>query len=292
MLKAVKPEIVSVEKPKIMISGGSGVGKTMFALEFPKPYLIDTEGGATRPQYRVKLQKSDGLYFGKEQGSQDFKTVVDEFKTLATTKHEFKSVILDSFTWLYLTEAAIAEETIGSDYGKDKKEANRPSRQLLRWIDAMDMSVILTTHKKDKYEKVTNKKEREYVGTTFDGYDKLEFILDLWIEIEKLGNNRRFRVKKSRIDAFPEGEVFTLDYKKFSELYGEKIINRSGSPIILASQEQIDKIKHLLGIVKISNEEVIGWLKKAEAASWEEMDSTTIQKCINFLEKKLDPVKA
>ena len=101
-LKAKQPEAVKVSKPKFLISGESGVGKTFFALDFPKPYLIDTESGATRPQYQEKLKKSKGVYFGKDEGSQDFNIVIEEIKELAKTKHEYKTLIIDSFSYLYL----------------------------------------------------------------------------------------------------------------------------------------------------------------------------------------------
>ena len=71
MLKAKQPEQVKPTKPKMLISGESGIGKTFFALDFPKPYLFDTEAGATREQYQEKLKKSGGVYFGKEEGSQE-----------------------------------------------------------------------------------------------------------------------------------------------------------------------------------------------------------------------------
>jgi hypothetical protein len=290
-LRAVKPEVVTIGKPKILISGASGVGKTLFSLDFPRPYLIDSEGGATRPQYRDKLKQSNGAYFGKEQGAADFKTVVNEFKELATTKHDYKTVILDSFSYAYMMEAAAAEESGGSEYGRDVKEANKPARQLLRWIDSMDMSVILTAHLKDKYAKGANAKERVYAGTTFDGFQKLEYLLDLWIEVEKIGKNRSFVVKKSRIDAFPEGERFPLEYKKFAELYGEAIIDRPTVAVTLATPEQVAKIKGLLDVVKMDNETIVGWFKKVEVSSWEEMDSSTIQKAIDFMEKRVKAVK-
>ena len=57
-LKAKQPEEIKVGKPKILISGESGTRKTTFALGFPSLYLIDTEGGATRPQYQQQLKKS------------------------------------------------------------------------------------------------------------------------------------------------------------------------------------------------------------------------------------------
>src|SRR5271165_5400759 len=120
-LKAKAPEQVVATKPKFMISGESGVGKTFFALDFPKPYLIDSEGGATRQQYQDKLKKSGGAYFGKEEGSQDFKAVIEEVKQLTTTKHDYKTLIIDSFTYLYMLEASEAESKGGSDFGRDKK---------------------------------------------------------------------------------------------------------------------------------------------------------------------------
>ena len=57
MLKAKVPAAQSESKPKFMISGKSGVGKTMFALDFPAVYFIDVEGGASRKQYVEKMKK-------------------------------------------------------------------------------------------------------------------------------------------------------------------------------------------------------------------------------------------
>jgi hypothetical protein len=149
-LRYVKPEIVKPSKPKFMLSGKSGVGKSEFALNFPKPFYMDTEGGATREQYMAKLIESQGVYVGKDLGTQDFNSVIEQIKTLASTKHEFKTLIIDSFSKLYNIAAAEAEERIGNDYGRDRKEANKPTRQLLRWIDKLDMTTILICHQKDK----------------------------------------------------------------------------------------------------------------------------------------------
>lgn len=285
-LKAVKPEVVPEGHAKMMVSGGSGVGKTWFALDWPKPYFIDTEGGAIRPEYRKKLISSGGAYFGKEQGSQDFRAVIQEISQLATTKHDYKTLILDSFSALYNREAAIAEERIGSDFGRDKKEANRPARQLLRWIDTINMNVILICHKKDKWER---KKTGDvtYVGSTFDGYDKLEYILDLWIEIEKEGKVRQFSVKKSRINSLPQDDRYSLEYKRFADVYGKEKLEGESIPIKLATPEQVAKLKNLLEVVNISKDEIDKWKNKADIESWEEMKTEDIQGCINYVEKKI-----
>src|SRR4051812_27838354 len=109
-LKAIKPEVIAEGHAKMLLTGKPGVGKTWFALDWPEPYYIDSEGGAIRPEYRKKLAASGGAYFGKEQGSQDFNTVITELTALATLKHGYKTLILDSFSALYLRAAALAEE--------------------------------------------------------------------------------------------------------------------------------------------------------------------------------------
>jgi len=288
-LKGVKPEIVEVPKPKFMLSGRSGVGKTMLALDFPKPYYIDTEGGAVRQQYRKKLADNGGAYFGKDQGSQDFNSVIEEIKSLATTKHNFKTLVIDSFSHLYNTAAAIAEEKIGNDFGRDKKEANRPTRQLMRWLETIDMTVILICHAKDKWER----RGRDIIntGTSFDGYDKLEFSLDLWLEANKMGNTRTLLVKKSRIESFPEGLEIPLDYKEFSRLYGKETVERESAPVVMATPEQVARLKELLEVVKIDSDVVASWLKKAQADDFEDMQGAHIAACIALCEKKMSGAK-
>lgn len=289
MLKAVKPEIVADGHAKMLLSGKSGVGKTFFALDWPKPYYIDSEGGAIRPEYRKKLSASGGAYFGKEQGSQDFNSVISELIALATTKHDFKTLILDSFSALYLRAAALAEERVGSDFGRDKKEANRPTRQLMRWIDCINMNVLLICHTKDKWERKRTG-DISFVGTTFDGYDKLEYILDLWIELEKEGRNRHFVVKKSRIASLPQDDKFPLDFRKFSEIYGKEKIDGDSTPIVMATVEQVEELLHLIDVVKTDQATIDKWLSAADADSWNELTGEQIQKCISFLKSKIKAV--
>jgi|WetSurMetagenome_2_1015567.scaffolds.fasta_scaffold37234_1 hypothetical protein len=285
ILKAVKPEVIEPGKPKFMLSGKSGVGKTLFSLDFPKPYLIDTEGGATRPQYREKLTRVGGVYFGKEQGSQDFSTVIEEIKQLATTKHEYKTLIIDSFSHLYNTAAAIAEEKFGNDFGKDKKEANRPTRQLMRWLETIDMTVILICHQREKWER----RGRDVIntGTTFDGYDKLEYVLDLWMEVQKIGQERIVVVKKSRIEGFPEAKEMPMDYKGFAELYGSSVIERVGAPVVLISSAQVEHIKGLVNALNISKETVETWFEKSKVEKWEELTEGQAKKFIDYCDKRL-----
>lgn len=287
-LKGKKPELIEQGKPKFMISGKSGVGKTMFALDFPSPYFIDVEGGATRKQYVEKLSKSGGAYFGKDEGSQDYQSVINEIKALMTTKHDYKTLVIDSFSKLYNIAASIAEEKIGNEFSRDKKEANRPTRQLIKALDELDMTVILICHAKDKWVKGgKDGKETVNEGTTFDGYDKMEFELDLWIEIVKVGKNRNMVVKKSRISTFIEGDFYNLDYSIFAEKYGKDIIEKKSEPIKLATREQVLELNNLMDSVRVDESEKAIWFKKAGVDTFEEMKSDNVDKIIVYLKNKV-----
>lgn len=282
-LKAKSPEEVKPSKPKMLISGESGVGKTFFALDFPRPYFFDTEQGATRQQYQEKLKKSDGVYFGKEEGSQDFKAVIEETKQLCTTTHPYRTAIYDSFTYLYMLEAAIAEADKGSDFGRDKKMANIPTRQLMSQLEKLDMNIILICHSKQKWER--KGKDIIDAGSTFDGYDKLEYILDLWIEIPK--NGKTFIVRKSRIDSLRQGDSYPLSYEKFAELYGKDVIEKQSVPIVLATPADISRLVTLIDGLKIDKETTDKWLTKCNVETFAEMSQTQIQSLIAFCEKKI-----
>lgn len=284
-LKGIKPEVVKARKPHIMLSGEPGTGKTYFSLNWPTPYFIDTESGATREQYVKKLNETGGVYFGPEQGSQDFQEVIGQIRELATTKHGYRTLVIDSFSKLYNIEAAAAEDRIGSDFGKDKREADKPTRKLLTWLERLPMNVILICHQKDKWER----REREliYAGSTYDGYKKLHYELDLWLQTKMVGTKRYATVAKSRIDAFPVLTDINLDIETFKKLYGASAVDEAVTPIILATTDQITEIKRIVDLLKISDEDMDKWLAKAQAVELEDLSKDNASKFLEYLNKKL-----
>lgn len=278
-----KPELIKRGKPKFILSGKSGVGKTFFMLDFPKPFIIDCEGGAIEPQYVNKMKEVGAEYFGKEEGSQDFKTVINELKWLATNKHDRQTLIIDSFSKLYNLTAAIAEETVGNVYAADKKAAQKPTRQLQVWMDRLDMTITLVCHSKPKWE------NGQPTGTTtFDGWDKLEYDLNLWIELVQTGKRRDIVVRKSRIEGFILGNSYPADYETFSKLYGSEIINKPSEQIVLADSQQVAEVKHLVSVFNISEDDQKKALKKYDVEAYEELSGEEIQKIIDGLKSKLD----
>lgn len=282
-LSAVKPKAVKPTKPKFLVVGAPKVGKTWGSIDFPSVYFIDTERGATRENYQDKLLKAGGMYVGMEQGSQDFGTVLDNVKALATQKHPYKTLVIDSFTYLFNLEVAKEVERLGDKdaFGASKKPAIQKSRQLLMWLDRLDMNVILICHEKPKWEK------GEQVGVTFDGWEKLDFMLELTLYIQKRGDSRVAMVKESRMKEFPMGTSFPWTYTEFASRYGKDVIEAETTPIELATKAQLTELGVLLDLLKIPEELQEKWFAKAGVEQYDEMDVTTIGAILKFLKDKL-----
>ena len=289
ILKAVKPVATKRQKPKIVIFGKAGIGKTWTALDFPNVYYMDTEGGATEPQYIDKLLKSGGVYLGKEHGSQNFETIIEQLKGLATEKHTYKTVVIDSFTKVFDIEVANEVERLTAArkeiaYGNEKKSAVKMTKRLIGWIDKLDMNVILVCHSKAEYAMLNGKNEA--VGNTFDGWEKLSYELQLCLEISKQGNSRKAFIKKSRIEGFKDAELIEWSYASFRDRLGKELLESEAVAITLATPEQIAEFNRLLSVVKLGDttaDKAINDMKD------EAVDTETekLEKIIDFLRKKL-----
>lgn len=282
-LRAIDPKLTEAQKPKILIFGKAGVGKTWMSLEFPGVYYIDTEGGASREQYITKLKASGGVYMGPEQGSQNFDTVIDELKILATEEHSYKTVVIDSISKLTNSEIFKEADRLGSKdaFGASKKPATAFTRKLISWIDRIDMNVILIAHEKAAWE------NQQQAGYTFDAWDKIEYELDLAIQVQKAAGKRIGLVRKSRLEGFPDGSNFPWSYADFAERYGRDVIEKQGKALQLANQDQLLKLKHLMSVYKIPDGIEEKWFSKAKVSSYQEMDTGQIAGIIQFIENKI-----
>jgi hypothetical protein len=285
-LKAVSPKIAEAKKPKILIYGKPGAGKTFNALDFPSCYFIDVEGGATQSHYTDKLAASGGVYFGPEQGSIDFDTVIEQIQALATEKHNFKTVVIDSISKMFNTAISVEAERLGDKnaFGADKKPAVARMRRLVNWLSRIDMNVVLISHEKPEWGQ-DGKGQRVEIGTTFDCWDKLSYELDLVLNIVKTGPVRVAKVTKSRLLEFPDASTFPWSYKDFAKLYGEEVIQKQSTQIELATEDQLKEIDKLLSVVKLPDGQVDKWLSSAQVDSWSEMSTERIAKAINHIKQ-------
>lgn len=282
-LKAVDPKAAEPSKPKILIFGKPGVGKTWTSLDFPNVYYIDTEGGATRNHYTDKLSKAGGVYFGPEQGSMDFETILGQVQALATEDHEYKTLVIDSITKVFNVEISKEAERLGDKdaFGASKKPAIAYMRRLINWLSRIDMNVILIAHEKAMWE------GGEQNGFTYDAWDKLEYELDLCMQIVKVADKRLAKVRKSRLIGFPDGSTLNWSYSEFSERYGREVIEKQGGKIILATPEEVKQVRDLLEVVKLKEGTQEKWFSAAGVTTFEEMDQTKIIAIITMLKGML-----
>lgn len=287
-LRAKDPKAAEPSKPKVLIYGKPGVGKTWTALEFPGVYYIDTEAGADLSHYTDKLAKGGGRYMGPEDGACDFAVLIDQVKGLATEKHPYRTLVVDSVSKVFNTAVAMEAERLGerNAFGADKKPALASMRQLVSWLQKLDMNVILIAHEKPEWGQNT-RGERVEIGQTFDCWDKLEYELHLALRVSKKDRTRTATVRKSRLVGFPEGESFPWSYAAFADRYGREVIEGAVKTITLASPEQLAEVKRLLSAVKVEEDFEQKCFNKAGVQSWEDMGSELIEKSITWLKGRV-----
>jgi hypothetical protein len=276
-LKAKKPAMIE-QRLKCLFYGSAGVGKTMAAIQFPKPYIIDTEGSTNKPQYVNAIEKVDGAVLM----TVDFDEMVAEVKELLTTQHDYKTLIIDSLTLLYNDLLEKAERKVGTEFGRHYGHANKSMKQLLNLLFRLDMNVIITSHSKNEYGA-----NLAVLGQTFDCYKKLDYLFDLVFEIQKRGKDRVGVIKKSRIEGFPDTETFTFSYDEIAKRYGREVLEREAIAQELATTEQTKELMRLIDLIKVPEETWGKWLDKANSDTWGEMPKDSIQKCIDFLQSKI-----
>lgn len=287
-LIAKDPADAEPSKPKMVLYGPSGVGKTWFTLDFPNVYYISPEPGATRKHYTDRLRANGGKYLGPEDGAMDFEVLIGQVKALATENHSFKTLAVDSITEIFNGAIAKEAERLGDKnaFGADKKPAIAYMRRFIAAISRLDMNVILVAHEKAEWG-VDDKGQRCEIGKTPDCWDKLIYSLDMAFQAQKRGPLRQAVTRKTRLIGFPEGESFPLDFKEFSVRYGKDIIEKESVPMVLATEEQVAEIVRLVDLLKIDATTIEKWHEKFSTENFAEFNTEQAAKIVKALNDKL-----
>jgi hypothetical protein len=282
-LRGIQPELVQ-KRLKCLMYGVAGAGKTMAAISFPKPYLIDTEKGFEHQQYLEKIKETGGSVFH----TTDFDELLDEIKALATEQHGFKTLIIDPLTVIYnnlvdkcATDRITSTNTDGTAHGGHYMAVNRKMKQLMNLLLKLDMNVIITSHSKNEYGH-----NMAVLGQTFDCYKKLDYLFDLVFEIQKKGTIREAVIKKTRLTTFPENDRFSFSYDEIARRYGSDILEKECQTQLLATPHQISEVKSFVRLMNIKPELIDKWFRKGEATDWDEMNRKDMTALIEYLKSK------
>lgn len=285
-LRAKDPEQLP-KRLKMFLYGEAGVGKTMAAIQFPSSYLIDCEAGMEQRQYVEAIKKAGSAVWS----AHALDDVVAEVRELRSTKHAFRTVTIDPISTIYADAVDANQQRLirecgdydkATAYGRHYVLPNQTMKRLCNLLAQLDMNVIMTAHQKAEY---ANEKK---VGETFDGYKKLDYVFDLVLQLQRRGAKRVAIVRKTRVEEFPDGEVFDWSYAEFVKRYGTRI-EQAAATVTVATPQQVSEIKRLVELLKVGEEEVGKWFTKAQVDSFEDMTEEQVGKCIDALNKRIKP---
>lgn len=275
MLRAKKPEAVC-KRLKLFMYGPAGVGKTTAAIQFPNSYIIDCERGCEN--YEKLINASRSVVFQ----TTDIHDVIQEVKNLLTESHTYRTLVIDPITPVYNDLLEKSEAKVGADFGRHYGAANKEMKRLANLIMALDMNVVITAHAKTEYGANFSK-----LGYTFDGWRQLDYWFDLVVELGKKGKKRLARVVKTRIETFPDEDVFEWSYDAIRQRYDATMLEKEATAVVLATPDQVRQLKDLLTIVRLPEGMVEKWLAKAGVDDWEDMPSQMIDRCIEYVKNRL-----
>lgn len=182
-LKAKRP-VVQEERFKAVIYANRGVGKTHFCCSFPNTYYIDCEGLNSHPHFVDMLIKNESDLIRINELSD----IIAEVKTLLSTKHDYKTLVIDSITFPFHLLSNFEAERLakkaggeGTEFGQNMAKAKRLIFELGMLLTRLDMNVLCTAHEKVKYEKGVE------IGKVADCHEKLEYALGSVINLRRQG---------------------------------------------------------------------------------------------------------
>ena len=230
---------------KLLLWGDSGAGKTVLALQFSKPVVIDTEGGTDL--------YSDAFDFDvmKTTEPDEIMSAVD---WLLANRHDYRTLIIDPVTvyWESLQKKwsdIFLRRNRGSkgfkyEYYdlqvKDWLTVKAEFKELVRKLIALDMNVIVTAREKTKYK---DGSFMQAVGETFDGEKSLPYLFDIVLRLHVDQKGRHMATAlKDRSNRLPK-EEFECKYEVFEKLYGKRYLNRKAKDPEKDFEESLYRVK-------------------------------------------------
>lgn len=287
MALRAKPPSEKEQRLKVVLYADKGAGKTHFCCSLPNTYYIDTEGLEDYKHFRKMLKdnKSDIIYLT------ELSEIIKEVKDLLATKHDYKTLIIDSLSFPYgllgqmEVDRLIAKSpnTEGTEFQAHLNKGKRLLFHLGMLLTRLDMNVIVTSHEKAKFA------DGKEVGKTYDINDKMAYSLGSVWNLRLQGENHKLYVEKSRYPEMKGNKSYDFNDGRavLEEAFGKEMFTRESKNEVLASPEQVQQFKYLVKLLGIPEDKVQKVLIKAGANSVDEISMDNMQKCIDFYQKQV-----
>ncbi len=196
-------------RAKLLVWGEAGSGKTTLALKFPKPALVDLEGGAD-------LYGGSTSFDVMRASTAD--EVTDAIRWLHRNTHSYETVIVDPVTvyWEALqrkwSDIFLRRNTSSRGHRhefydfqpRDWMTVKAEFKAVIRGLLALDVHVVLVAREKTQY---ADDGLMRPIGTTFDCERSIAFVVDAVLRLrrERDGSHVAETIK-DRSGTLPVGE--------------------------------------------------------------------------------------
>jgi len=214
----------SPRRLKMYVYGETGTGKTVTALQFPNPAVIDTERGTL---HYGKVFDFDTLY------TSSFKEINEAVNELLEDSGKYKTLVIDPFsnvwdrmiedlqTYLRKKKGNPKYEITGLDYRPLKSQV----KSFINKLNSLDLNIVLTARSKDVYTNDSSEFMKK-IGTEPEGPKYLPNMFDVVMEItkDKDSDIRTAHVDKDRTNTLPR--TFEFTYEKLTKYFGIEDLER------------------------------------------------------------------
>lgn len=237
---------------KLFIYGESGTGKTVTALHFPGPAVIDLEKGTDHYADKfdmVRLQTTD---------TDEIIKAVDE---LIADPSGVKTLVIDPFSifWESLQDKHLKRMRVkkgNPNYvlqALDYKPIKNDLKSFINKLLAVDLNIIITARSKAEYS--TDAGDfMKVIGVKPDAPKELPYMFDTCLELSIQPDGKRFaKVIKDRTNKLPM-EPFEFDYHKLVEYLDMKDLQRE--PVKLRGLQELDRIANRTTNITFEGKEI------------------------------------
>ena len=246
------PAAVEERRLKMYLYGAHGTGKTVTALHFPSPAVIDLDGGTDHYASTFTFDRLRTV---------DSDKVIQSVDDLIADPKDYRTLVIDSFTKFgeLLQEKHIRRLRIkkgDSQYvlqPSDYKAIKADIKSFINKLHALDMNIVATAQIKNLYSQDSTE-FMKIVGTEPDGPKDAPYLFDVVIQLTYGPEDTRIaKVEKDRTNSLPKS--FEFSYQEMAKLFGIKDLERA--PVKLRAEKILSQMSNRNVKVKVGSKTLL-----------------------------------